>query len=72
MMEVSTNFYGYVAVIDEVFIDLIGTTDCINLLGKHVVGIGKKIGLIGEGDIVYIGCIPHAQVYYIKREIMER
>jgi hypothetical protein len=60
-------FYRDKLVNDETFIAHLEYANIINLVGKKVVSLAVKAGLVDKENIILINKVPHAQVVKIIR-----
>jgi len=59
------NFYTGKIVGEEELAKALRNFSSVNLVGKKVVAVAVKEGLIDENDIRYINTIPYIQIYQI-------
>ena len=59
---ISESFYGGERVSQEDFEKQLETATVVNLVGKRVIGIASKLGMIAEDGIIVIDNVPHAQI----------
>lgn len=68
-LHVSKKFYGEEACDEEEFIAALRRCTTANLVGKEVVAIAVKAGFIDSGCVIYIGDVPHAQLYKVPSNL---
>ncbi|MEM0139256.1 MAG: DUF424 family protein [Ferroplasma sp.] len=61
-IKVSTEFYGNIAVSDEVFISSLNLCTIANLVGEHVVNTAIDANYIDKDNVIRIDGVPHAQM----------
>jgi hypothetical protein len=61
-LAVSKSFYGGEKVSHELFIKQLKIATIINLVGREVVKIASKMGMINEECVLEIDGVPHAQI----------
>jgi len=62
ILEVSERFYKGKLVDDETAKDILKNGDILNLVGKKIVNLALKTGVVSKINIIKIKGIPHAQV----------
>ncbi|HZD44304.1 MAG TPA: DUF424 domain-containing protein [Methanomicrobiales archaeon] len=60
---ISDKFYGSVPVTEEEVRSALQKADNVNLMGKRSVGLAIQMGLVCENGCIYLGSIPHAQIF---------
>jgi uncharacterized protein len=65
-LNVSEDFYkGQEKNVEEIK-ELFRTASNLNLVGKEVVGLALKEGIINEEDVIKVQGVPHAQAYTLQ------
>ncbi len=64
-VRISEGFYGNHETTEEELKTAIEDADTINLMGRKVVALAVKLGLVSENGCMVIADVPHAQVYRI-------
>jgi len=62
---ISEAFYGNQIVSDEVVRSALESAGNVNLMGERSVAIAIDMGLICRTGCIYIGKVPHAQIFSI-------
>ena len=62
-VSVSSNFYGGGEFDQAMVIEAIKTSNNVNLLGKRIIELVVKEGLIDDSNVIKIGDYFHAQIY---------
>jgi len=64
-MHISRKFYGEEVCSEEELIAALRRCTSANLVGKEVIAVAVKAGFIMEGCVIYVGKVPHAQLYRV-------
>ncbi|MDD1717723.1 MAG: DUF424 family protein [Methanoregulaceae archaeon] len=64
-VRISEGFYGNREANEEELKAALADADTINLMGRKVVSLATRMGLVSENGCMIIGNVPHAQVYRI-------
>jgi len=62
---VSEQFYKGEQVAEQKLAELLGEFENINLVGKKVVSVAMKAGLVDEKSVIKIGAVPHVQIFKV-------
>lgn len=65
-IHVSKKFYGEEVCREEDLVMALRSCTTANLVGEEVVGIAIKAGFVDEACVIYIGKVPHAQLYKLS------
>jgi len=63
IIEISSSFFGEEEITDKEIIQAIEECDSANIFGNKVCGILIKNNLLLKENLIYIGKVPHAQIY---------
>jgi len=64
---VSKKFYGEETCNEKELVSALRSCTSANLVGKEVIEVAIRAGFIVEECIIYIGKVPHAQLYKVGR-----
>ncbi len=64
-VRIDEGFYGNRETSEEELKAALADASTINLMGRKVVSLATRIGLVNENGCMIIGNVPHAQVYRI-------
>ncbi len=59
---VSKRFYGGELTNEEAFSKMLDQCTVANLVGERVINTAKEKSLVGEGGIIMLSGVPHAQI----------
>ena len=65
-VSVSSNFYGGGEFDQAIVIEAIKTSNNVNLLGKRIIELAVKEGLVDNSNVMKIGDCFHAQIYSLE------
>jgi len=66
-LHVSKRFYGEESCSEEELVTALRNSTSANLVGKMVIEAAVKRGFIEKECVIYIGEVPHAQLYKMPR-----
>ncbi len=65
VLNVKEEFYKGTLINEEEAIRLLNEATIINIVGKEIVSLAIKIGLVDKENVIEVQNIPHAQVFKI-------
>jgi len=68
-LHVSKRFYGEETCNEAELIAALRTCTSANLVGEEVIGVAIKAGFIEKESVIYIGEVPHAQLYKASQNL---
>ncbi|MGC8585778.1 MAG: DUF424 domain-containing protein [Thermoplasmata archaeon] len=66
-LKVFVSFYHDEYVNEEEFVIYLRNATIINLVGKRVINIAIREGIVDKNNIIYIKSVPHAQAVYMLK-----
>ena len=60
------SFYGGFPIDKKELVELISENSNVNLVGKKCVSTAQGKGLLNESSILFIGGVPHAQIFKLN------
>jgi len=63
IIEINESFFGNTTLTEKEIINTIRDCDNANIFGKKVCDILIKNKLLSKNNLIYIGKVPHAQIY---------
>ena len=63
VVEIKSSFYGINKITEKELLEAIEECDSANLFGNKVCNILTINNLISKDHIIYVGKVPHAQIY---------
>lgn len=60
-LDLTSEFYNGEEVYEKDIIKTINNAYIVNFVGKKSIELGKKLGIINEGNVIFVQKIPHAQ-----------
>ena len=64
-LHVSRKFYGEEACREEELVMALRRCTSANLVGEEVIAVAVKAGFVEEDCVMFIGKVPHAQLYRV-------
>ncbi len=64
-IEISKDFYMGEPVSEDIFVDIMTTSNNINMFGHRTIACAVRNGMIDPESVIEIEGIPHAQVFRI-------
>ncbi len=68
-IHVSRKFYGEETCSEKELVSALRSCTSANLVGEEVVEVAIKAGFIEEACVIYIGKVPHAQLYKVSANL---